>query len=149
MQRMDSSKANVTNNKIRRLYAGLKSSMESGEVSERDMRGWKNTTAQLFKEFDAFQKSAALSEERSRSELAIMREEMRDELVSREAINARTAERFRAFSERIASVNESTFDRATQTACTIEASIANICRSALSVNQGTGLLYEQTRQNGT
>jgi hypothetical protein len=145
---MDVESAKATTDKIRGLHAGLKAAIESNEVSEESVREWKQTTAQLFKEFNGFRKAASAADERSRAERAMLREEMRDELVSREAVGARTAERFRAFSEQSGATTGGLFDRASRTAGAIEMSINDISRHSLSVNQGTVLLHEQMEQNG-
>jgi len=145
---MDATSAKATTDKIRGLHAGLRAAVESAEVSEESIREWKQTTAQLFKEFNGFRKAASAADERSRAERAMLREEMREELVSREAVGARTAERYRAFAEQGSSSAGALFDRAARTAGAIEMSIDDISRHALSVNQGTVLLHEQMNQDG-
>lgn len=143
----NSTSAKATTDKIRVLHAGLKSAMESGEVSENSIREWKQTTAQLFREFNGLYKAASVADERSRAERAMLREEMRDELVSREAFNARTAERYRALAERGDLSTGDIFDRAVRTAGAIEMSINQISRHTLGVNQGTVLLCQQMDQD--
>lgn len=149
MATIDTTDAKATADKIRVLHAGLKCAMESGEVSEDSIREWKQTTAQLFREFNRLYKAASVADERSRAERAMLREEMRDELVSREAFSARTAERYRAFAERGGLSTGDCFDRAARTAGAIEMSINEISRHTLSVNQGTVLLCRQVDQDGS
>lgn len=145
---MDAESSKATTDKIRGLHADLKTAIESGEVSEESIRDWKQTAAQLFKDFNGFRKAASAADERARAERAMLREEMRDELVSREAVGARTAERYRAFAEQNGASTSGLFDRASRTAGAIEMSINDISRHSLSVNQGTILLHEQMEQNG-
>lgn len=138
--------ARQTADKIRALHAELKDCVEKDEVSIEEVRRWKIEMASIFKEFNTLRKSVEAANERHLAELAMLNEEMRDELVSREAVAARTADRFRTFGE--SSATHATFDKAHNTASAIELSIAALCSNSLSVNQGTEQLHRQIVENG-
>lgn len=140
--------ARQTADKIRALHAELKTAIECDDVGIDDVKKWKLTLAEVFREFNMFRKEVACSDERHRAELSVLNEEMRDELVSREAIAARTADRFRALAE--GNATEAVFDKAYSTAAAIELSIGllSATSNALSVNQGTVQLHQQLLENG-
>ena len=130
--------------RIKQLYREQKNKLESeDDISKDTLQSWHAETGFIYKEVNAMRKVVAASEERTRAEKAMLREEMRDELMLREATNARTAERFRAFAEQDQSLNANAFDRALRTASAIERSINEISRHTTSVNQGTVLLHRQ------
>lgn len=138
--------AKQTAEKIRALHAQLKLAIENEDVNIDEVKQWKLTLAEIFREFNSFRKEVAYSDERHRAELSVLNEEMRDELVSREAISARTADRFRSLAE--ASATHTVFDKAYNTALVIESSIAALSSNSLSVNQGTAMLHHQLQEDG-
>ena len=110
------------------------------------IKEWKSAAAHIYKEIVTSNRQNDAERERMLIERAIIKEEMRDELVSREAIAARTAERFRALGERGGTGTGNAIDRASRTAASIDACINQLNCHALSVNQGTVLLHEQSEQ---
>jgi hypothetical protein len=138
--------AKQTADKIRALHSQLKTAIDNEGVSIDEVKQWKLTLAEVFREFNTFRKEVAQSDERHRAELSVLNEEMHDELVSREAIAARTADRFRALAE--SSAPHAVFDKAYNTAAVIELSIASLSSHSLSVNQGTVQLHQQLQEDG-
>lgn len=65
--------------------------------------------------------------ERHRVEMAVFSEEVRQELVQREASAARTADRFRVLHEKDGGTTRSVFDRALASAHSVESSLADLC----------------------
>lgn len=91
----------------------------------------------------AQERKIAAERHRRDVEAAIMLAEMRSELVTREANAARTADRFRILSERSGSVSDtSAYDRAVQTAESVESTIRALCchPDPLETNPGTEML---------
>ena len=71
----------------------------------------------------------------------------RDELLTREAISARTAERFRAINDAESEAGTgNAIDRAMRTATIIDTCIKQLSCHTLTVGQGTILLHEQSTQ---
>jgi hypothetical protein len=131
---------------IRALHGTMRNAIAQGDdgVPVDSIKEWKSAVAHIYKAVVTSNRHADAERERMLIERAIIKEEMRDELVSREAIAARTAERFRALGERGGVGGGNGIDRAFRTAASIDACINQLSCHALSVNQGTVLLHEQS-----
>lgn len=86
------------------------------------------------------------SEARAQVEKALVAEEMRGELISREANAARTAERFRILAEKQGGA--ATHERAVNAAAVVEMQVAEMCSHPLNRSNGTALLVERARTRG-
>ena len=111
------------------------------------VRQWRAVTAQANKEIVRLQRELAGVRERAEVERAILNEEVRGELVDREANGVRTADRYRAIYERqVNTLDQSeasgVYERAMRAAANIEAAIAGLCTHSLR-NAGTALLVER------
>jgi hypothetical protein len=103
---------------------------------------WRSTVRLANSELARMAKQLATTEERHKVERAVIAEEMRSELVDREANVARTAERFRVLQGRSGSTGN-TYERAVNSVSAVEASIAQLCSHALNRNGGSVLLFER------
>jgi len=129
---------------IKSMHSDMKTVIASENGADTDkIKEWKSIVHQLYKDLNAIRKRDAMETELHNSTVSIMREEMRDELVQREAIAARTAERFRVFCSRGTPQIASAFDRAARTASSIDASVNALSCSSLMSNQGTVILHQQ------
>ena len=131
---------------IRALHGTMRNAIAQGNdgVPVDSIKEWKSAVAHIYKAVVTSKRHNDAEHERILIERAIIKEEMRDELVSREAIAARTAERFRAIGERGGTGGGNTIDRAMRTAASIDGCINQLNCHALSVNQGTVLLHRQS-----
>lgn len=127
------------------------------EMKEHEVQGapakkikeWRAVTAQANKEIVKLQRELEATRQRATVERDILAEEMRSELVSREANAVRTADRYSAFSDRLdddSATAKGVYQRAVRAAASIEASLAGLCTHALNVGSGTAKLVERTRQ---
>ena len=109
---------------IKAMHGDMKTVIASENGADTDkVKEWKSIVHQLYKDLNAIRKRDAMETESHNLTVSIMREEMRDELVQREATSARTAERFRVFCSRGNPQIVSAFDRAEKTASSIDASV--------------------------
>ena len=120
-------------------------------VQAEDLKQWRLALATANKQIHALHKLLCHADERHAVERAIVNEELRAELVDREANAARVSDRFRAIAEQcrgevstnsnVDSTFDSTFDRASQAANRIESTISALCpHTLISVGQGTRML---------
>jgi len=105
---------------------------------------WRAVVRMANAEILRMSKQMAASEERHKVEMGVIAEEMRSELVDREANVARTAERFRVLQDRSGSTG-STYERAVASSSVVESAIAQICSHALNANGGSVLLYDKSK----
>ena len=111
-------------------------------VDSATLQNWKTTTAQLYKEIGNTRRELARFQEKNSVIVSILREEMRDELVVRESLAARTAERFRSLSSN--NTQNNTFDVAARTAARIDSCIGALARETLNYSDWTEMLHRQT-----
>lgn len=114
------------------------------EISRETLLRWRAGTADANKEIARLSKELHALKERHRIDMAVMTEEMRRELVDREANSARLDERYRLMTDRDSASGRGMYDRAVNSAASVEASIAQICAHALNINPGTTLLMQKT-----
>ena len=139
---MDAS-AECASSTVRALHAEVKAAHVSGQVPSTDQLGkWRKAAATVAKVCIAQERRIAAERHIHEVETTIMLEEMRGELVTREANAARTAERFRLLSGRVGNGSDcSAYDRAVQTAESVDATIRALCANPVSPGiQGTELL---------
>ena len=134
---------------IKAIHRDIKSCISSeGEVDRETMKKWKKELANTYRTTGLIKQTTNAMDERHKIEFSIMKEEMRDELVLREAIAARTAERFRVLNERASTGDAvSPFDRALHTAASIDAAIGAIGCHVMGVNKGTEFLHRQAHES--
>lgn len=126
------------------LHSSIKQALsDDAPTVKATLKEWKSSMAQMHKEVSSIRRQAAMQKEMHESTIALMREEMRDELVEREAVAARTAERFRSFCSRGSPNMQSAFDRAARTASSIDACVNALSSESLNCSQGTVLLHQQ------
>lgn len=133
----------------RALHAEVKQASKAEEsVSPERLAAWRSTAAATVRDIISLERKAHAESERRTIEMAVMREEMRSELVLREATAARTAERFRVLADRTSGENEThAYDMAVRTAGVVEESIKGLCSHALNVNRGCKMLYDNEKQH--
>lgn len=130
----------------KRIHGEIKKrEREPHSVTRKELQDWKNVVFCANLEISKISKRLKALEERSSVERAVMKEEMRCELVDREANNARTADRFRCLSERDNSSLTVTLDRARAASTSIECSIGCLCPHPGGPNQGTQILFGKAR----
>lgn len=128
----------------RALHAEVKQASKAEEtVSPEKLAAWRVTAAATVKDIISLERKAHAESERQAVEMALMREEMRSELVFREATAARTAERFRVLADRSSGGNDThAYDMAVHTAAVVEESIRGLCSHALNINRGCQMLHD-------
>jgi hypothetical protein len=147
--------------RTKRAHAEMRACEDAGATGKQ-VREWRGVAAQANKEIVRLQRELAMVRERAEVERAIITEELRGELVDREANAVRTADRFRDFCDRSstaargagasagsASAVERAYDRAQSAAAQIEAAIAALCTHSLNTSGGTALLLAQSREEGS
>jgi hypothetical protein len=139
----------VTTDDLCSMLSELKACLLSGKVHKEKIEKWKSITHNTLNNLNNISNNIELLEERYKAEIAILKEEMRDELVSREAISARTSNRFRLLAEQNPESCFSVFEKALNTASSIEACISSLSIHTFSVNQGTIQLDEQMQIDTT
>ena len=131
---MESARESLASTK--RIHSEMKQHEQRGDsVSTKTLSEWKCVVASANKELSKILKKMSSIEERHRVEVSIVNEELRSELVDREANGVRIAERFRMILEREG--NSSQLDRAINSTSVVEASIAALCPNASGVGLGT------------
>lgn len=136
---MESAKAALASTK--RIHSEIKKHEAEGlPVGTQQLKEWRTVVAAANKELSRMVKKLASQDERHKVEMAMINEEVRGELVDREANNARVAERFRMQLDR---ENSSlSFDRALNSAAVVESSIAALCPHVNGMSSGTVMLME-------
>ena len=132
---------------VKALHSEFKEAIESG-IETSKLKKWKQESAKLHRHLKSLQRNAAADKESNIVTMAIMREEIRNELVQREAISARTAERFRLFCSRGSTSTQTAFDRAARTALAIEECVGGLSCGTLNCSKGTSHLYRQAVDDG-
>jgi hypothetical protein len=128
----------------KRIFGEMKQYELSGEPpSQEILKEWKNVVKIANAEVSRLAKLANHHEERHAVDCAVLSEEMRSELVDREANTARTSERFRVMHDKVGSLDCS-YDKAMHSASLIESSIALLCAHPLNRSGGSRLLYEKS-----
>ena len=128
---------------VKDLHTAIKSSTTNKTVVDSaTLQHWRATTAQLYKEIGNARRELARVQENNSVVVSILREEMRDELVVREALAARTAERFRSLSSN--NTQNNTFDVAARTAARLDSCIGALARETRNYSDGTEMLHRQT-----
>ena len=119
---------------------------------------WRRVVGEANQEIAKLKRELADTRERWEVERAILDEEMRSEIVDREANGARTADRYRTLfeacfddgftrTEKTQDRAEATYERAIASAGAIEQSIALLCTHPLSGNPGTALLVKRAHES--
>lgn len=136
---MDSAKSSLASTK--RIHASIKKHEADGTSPDtHELKEWRTVVAAANKELSRMVKKLANQDERHKVEMAMINEEVRGELVDREANNARVAERFRMQLDR---ENSSlSFDRALNSASVVESSIAALCPHVNGMSSGTVMLMK-------
>ena len=106
------------------------------------LKEWKEALKMANLALSTQQKLLGDLSERHAVDMAVLGEEMRSELVDREANAARTAERFRVMQDKMGISDSSGYEKAVHSASVIEASISELC-SHTSNGTGSKLLYER------
>ena len=115
-------------------HAELKNAIKSGDaVDAQTLRRWKHTIADANRMVAHLARLVDSTEARRQVEVDLLNEELRRELVDREANAARTSDRFRVMAERGSSTSHSTYERASASAAAIERSIAAGCLHAAAL----------------
>lgn len=127
---------------LRSLHAEVKEAAVSGAAANDDtLARWRRDTAVAARHALKLERTMHALTQRHKVERRIMLEEMRLELVFREASSARTAERFRVLSEKPSSRHDGqAFDRAMQAADTVEKSIRALSGHFTGANSGCARL---------
>lgn len=146
MQSLDESHRALLEN-VKSMHSNVKHAINNDSLEMSMLKKLKTDLAQIHKDLATARRQAEMQKEEHAIVVAIMREEMRDELVEREAVSARTAERFRAFCGRGAPAVHSAFDRAAHTASSIEACVNSLSCESLNCSGGTALLYQKAMEN--
>jgi hypothetical protein len=131
----------------KRIFLEMKQCEISGEPPcIETVKDWKSVVRVANAEVSRLSKLVSHSSERHAVDKAVLSEEMRSELVDREANAARTAERFRVIQDRI-STSDTGYDKAVHSASVIESAIADLCSHALNASVGSNLLYDKMIAN--
>lgn len=136
--------------RLKALHTGIKqaSNADDSEGFDRSiLKEWKSAVAQIHKELSEVRRKAVMEREMQNMTVTIMREEMRDELVEREAVSARTAERFRSFCSQAPQSIQSAFDRAARTAGSIDSCINGLSCDTLKCSGGSAMLHDQVMKD--
>ena len=142
--------------RTKRAHAEMRG-LEAAGATGKQVREWRGVVAQANRELAQLQRKLAAVRERAAVEHAVMLEEVRAELVAREANAVRTADRFRDFCARTSSsvdgdgstAGERAFERAQSAAASIEASLAGLCTHSLNANVGTAMRLERARDDAS
>lgn len=133
---------------LKSLHADMKRCLSSENrekgANHDKVAEWKAIVQGIYKQINSIRRLTAMESAMHSSTVAIMREEMREELVQREAIAARTAERFRTFCSKGGPQIATAFDRAARTAYTIEQTVNALSCSPMQVHTDVQLLYDKS-----
>jgi hypothetical protein len=131
----------------KRVFADMRKLRDSGgQVSIETLNDWRAVVKRSNQEIARLKALCRMQEERRRVEMAVFSEEVRQELVEREASAARTADRFRLLCEKDAGSARNVFDRALGSASAVEATLASLCPHAPSLNHTSKVLAERMSQ---
>lgn len=132
--------------KVKSLHSDVKNAINDKKVDNSILNQVKYDTAQIHQKLRELRRQSAMQTEQHDITIAIMKEEMKNELVEREAISARTAERFRALCSKGSPGVHSAFDRAVRTASSIDACVNSLSCESTNCSQGTVLLHQQAME---
>tara|TARA_B100001079_G_scaffold241799_2_gene227494 strand:+ start:805 stop:1254 length:450 start_codon:yes stop_codon:yes gene_type:complete len=133
----------------KRVFSEMRILCNSGApVPSQTLADWREVVKRSNQEIARLKVLNATQAERHRVEMAVFSEEMRQELVDREASAARTADRFRVLCERDSGSARTVFDRAVGSASSVEAALASLCPHAPSLNHTSKVLSERSSQRG-
>lgn len=118
-------------------------------MSDATLDDWRNVVRRTNLEIARLKSQGKAQRERHRVEMAVFSDEVRHELVDREASAARTADRFRILCERDSGSARSAFDRALGSAAAVEATLACLCPHAPSLNHTSKVLAERMSRDNT
>ncbi len=118
---------------------------DTSSIDADTLSRWRTTMAEANKEIARLSRLLTHENERHKIDIAVITEEMRRELVDREANSARVDERYRVMAEKDSGGRSGTYDRAVNSALSIDACIGQLCAHALNVNTGTTLLMERAK----
>ena len=119
-------------------------------VTPEALSEWKDVTQRSNQVIARLARTIATQAERHRIEMAVFTEEVRQELVDREASAARTADRFRVLCERDGGSTHALFDRAIGSSTAVEAALASLCPHGPSLNHTSKALADRmTRHSRT
>lgn len=129
----------------KRVFQEMKQcELEGTKPPAETIADWRSVVRMANSEMLRMAKQLSAAEERHKVEMSVIAEEMRSELVDREANVARTAERFRVLQDRSGSTGN-TYERAVASSSVVESAIAQICSHALNSSAGSILLYEKAQ----
>lgn len=127
----------------KRVFSEIKQYELSGETPPKEVLSeWRNAVKMANAEVSRLAKLLNNSKERHAVDCAVLTEEIRGELVDREANTARTSERFRVMQDKVGA-SDCSYDKAMHSAHLIEASIARLCAHPLNISGGSRRLYEK------
>lgn len=134
----------------KRLHQELREVKEARELPpDEAIDAWRRTLAGANRAISLLMRMLHTQRQQHNVETSVILEELRSELVDREAHAARTSERFRLFIDRdaacgadVASVSSSAYERAIASARQLETSIALLSCSAHEPGAGTRALSE-------
>jgi hypothetical protein len=131
----------------KRAHLEMRQLLSSGAgASGEDLLRWKTVVAQANRELARLARLLDHARLRHAAEMAVLHDEMRSELVDREAHAARTAERYRLALERDAPTQAATFDRARSSAAAIEAAIAELAPREMGTNSCVALAVDSSKR---
>jgi hypothetical protein len=130
----------------KRVFLEMKQCEQEGNTpSTTTIADWRAVVRKANSEILHMARKVATDKERHIVEMSVISEEMRSELVDREANVARTAERFRVLQDRSGSTGNNTYERAVSSSSVIESAIAQICSHTLNKGNGPTLLYDNAQ----
>lgn len=128
----------------KRIFSEMRSLRDTGApVSRETLDDWREVVKRSNQEIARLKRQHAAQAERHRVEMAVFSEEVRHELVDREANAARTADRLRVLFERDSGSARNVFDRAMGSASAVEATLASLCPYTPSLNHTSKVLAER------
>lgn len=135
------------------LYAAIRVAHEARALpQEQELASWRRTVSQANAAISTLLKVLSLQKRQFETERDVLLEEMRAELVDREAHAARTAERYRIFADRESSgLNEPSclsavaYDRALHSARQIDLALAGLKTTAQFAGPGCSALEKEAR----
>ena len=132
----------------KRVFADMRKLRDSGgQVPSETLNDWRGVVKRANQEIAKLKTLCRMQGERHRVEMAVFSEEVRQELVEREASAARTADRFRLLCERDTTGSaRNVFDRALESSSAVEATLASLCPHAPSLNHTSKVLAERMSQ---
>ena len=136
----------------KQLYSDIKKAHEARQLPDEDeLIQWRKTVSSANKTISFLLRTLNAQREQFRVETAVIMEEVRGELVDREANAARTAERYRLFVDRecghgggVDAGSKNAYDRALSSARQIEASLFGLGATATLAGPGCKALSDES-----